>query len=389
MSETTTNSLRYRRARCTSDQSTWWKHWILAACGVLCFFTTAANGEDFGQAFSHTQKASTNVGDETYITISFSAFLAFCILSVVATIGYFSILEDRLMKRYLEEGMLVEAVVKSADFARGGNAGQWESRFASTKQNRMETEYVLFVEYDRPIAEGSYMTRIRKQIKAKEADINRPSHYTYSVDGHEESVHLDSPIQVQKMLQLLHDGDNVMNEGLGTIEMLVMPDFHKSGVSRRQVELANAPTARLSLIALIISGVGLALFCVRLAAKAISESQISDKTEDTNLVTFYMIGIFLVLLVLEILLVHCCMKKMFVEALEEEYLKGGDLVVPTEGDQDDSSLSTGSDFFLHVGRLPPDYKPDVVQEVQITSSLLPPHGDAVTSTCPMPSNVDP
>lgn len=245
------------------------------------------------------------------------------------------------MRRYLEEGEVVEAAVIAADFARGGNGIQW----GAAKSDRLETEYVLFVEYNRPIAEGSYMTRVRKQIKAKEADITRPCHYTYCCEGHEESVVLSSPIQVQKMLQLLHDDENGIyrNQGLGTVEMLVMPDFHKSGVLRPHVERCNTRRHKFSMAALVFSGIGLALFCVRLAAKSISFSKLNDSTLDTNLITLAMMGIFSLLVLLQMMVIHFCLQKVFVDALENEYLKSGDLV---PFDEDDSSLSTGSDFFL-------------------------------------------
>ena len=307
---------------------------------TLLSFVVGSTAEDYGRAFSNTKNGGKN-SDETIIVMAFSAFIAFCILSVLATIMYFSFLEDRLMKRYLEEGEGVEAAVIAADFARGGNGKQW----GADKSDRLETEYVLFVEYNRPIAEGSYMTRVRKQIKAKEADITRPCHYTYCCEGNEESVVLSSPIQVQKMLQMLHDDENGFNknQGLGTVEMLVMPDFHKSGVLRAQVERCNSRRHKLSMAALLFSGIGLSLFCVRLAAKAISSSKLDDNTTDTNLITVAMMGIFSVLVLLQITVIHFCLQTAFVDALEDEYLKSGDLV-PI--DEDDSSLSTGSDFFL-------------------------------------------
>lgn len=300
-------------------------------------------GEDFGQAFSHTENARKS--DETYIIISFSAFLAFCILSVIATIGYFSVLEDKLMKRYLDEGEIVEAVVVSAEFARGGaNTGQWRG----AESDKLSTEYVLFVEYMKPICEGSYMTKIRKQVKAKEKDIIWPACFSYSVEACEEAVPLDSPLEVQRMLRMMHDDEKAAknSEGLGKLEMLVMPNFHKSGISRRQVERSNGYRHRLSTLALVFSGFLLAAFCVRLAAKAISNTEDNDQ-DDTNLMTCYMSGVFAVLLSVEIVLLHCCLNKTFVDALEEEYLQSGDLV-PI--DEDDSSLSTGSDFFLGKSR---------------------------------------
>ena len=307
---------------------------------TLLAFVVESAAEDFGREFSNTKNGSNN-GDETKIIMAFSAFIAFCILSVLATVVYFSFLEDRLMQRYLEEGQAVEATVIAADFARGGNGKQW----GAAKSDRLETEYVLFVEYNRPIAEGSYMTRVRKQIKAKETDIIRPSQYANSCEGNDESVVLSSPMQVQRILQMFHDEENGIgkNQGLGTVEMLVMPDFHKSGVLRQQVERCNSRRHKLSLMALACSGIGLALFCVRLAAKSISSSKMNDSITYTNLVTLAIMGIFSALVLLQMMVIHFCLQKALVDALEDEYLKSGDLV-PVE--EDDSSLSTGSDFFL-------------------------------------------
>ena len=195
------------------------------------------------------------------------------------------------------------------------------------------------------------MTKVRKQIKAKEDDVvwkrnNLVPCYSNTCEHCEESIPLDSPLQVQRMLQMLHDDEEAKKNpnGIGKIEMLVLPDFHKSGVSKRQVERANGNRYRLSTAALILSGLGLSAFCIRLAAEAISHSQVVDTNNaSTNVVTAYITLVFAGLVILEMVLVHCCLNKAFVDALEEEYLKSGDLV-PV--DEDDSSLSTGSDFFL-------------------------------------------
>jgi hypothetical protein len=312
---------------------------------ALSVSTRCVLAEDLGQSLSHTENGIKNMGDESYIIIAFSAFLAFCTLSVVATISYFSFLEDRLMKRYLEEGEVTEAIVVSAEFARGFK-GAWGS--SGNKADASATEYVLFVEYNKPIAQGSYMVRVRKQVKALADDVAWGRNglvYSYSKNM-EQADDLDSALQIQRMLRLLHDDEAARKgpDGLGKLDMLVLPEFHKSGVSRRQVERANGNRNMLSSMALVISGLGLSAFCVRLAAVAISNSQIADFTNaDTNMVTLYMILSFAAMVILEVLLVHCCLRKTLEDALEEEYLQGGDLV-PV--DEDDSSLSTGSDFFL-------------------------------------------
>ena len=127
---------------------------------ILIFSCCLVSGEDFGQAFSHTENGSKG-GDETYIIATFSAFLAFCILSVVASIGYFSSLEDTLIRRYHEEGELVEATVVAAEFARGRTGGtRWNNKQSA---ENMETEYTLFVEYTRPLADNTYVMTVRKQ----------------------------------------------------------------------------------------------------------------------------------------------------------------------------------------------------------------------------------
>jgi len=310
---------------------------------VLSVCTVSIKGEDFGQSFSHTTNGSNNAGNEVIITMAFSAFLAFCILSADAAICYFCYLEDKLMKRYLEEGGLVHAAVVAADFARGGNANP----YGKVSSDRLEREYVLFVEYNCPIEESSYMARIRKQIKAKEADIKRTDHFSYRCEGYEDLAVLDSPIQVRKMLQMFHDDENgiIKNQGLGTVEMLVMPHFHKSGILKPHVERVTSRRHRTSMAALITSGVGLALFCARLTAKAISSSGMNGQIGGgTNLITAYMMGIFSILVLFQMLLLHFCLHKALVGALENEYLNSGEMV-PLD-DEDDSSLSTGSDAFL-------------------------------------------
>jgi hypothetical protein len=313
---------------------------------AISVWTRCVKAEDLGQVLSHTENGSKNMGDERYIIMAFSAFLAFCILSVVATISYFIFLEDRLMKRYLEEGEVVEAVIVSADFARGFK-GAWGS--SDNNADASATEYVLLVEYTKAIAQSSYTTKVRKQVKAMEDDImwRRDGLVScYSSKNMDPTEDLDSSLQIQRMLQTLHDDEAARKSphGVGKIDMLVLPEFHKSGLSRRHVERANGNRNMLSTMALIFSGLGLSAFCVRLAAVAISNSPIADFTKaDTNTVTLYISLSFAAIVVLEVLLVHCCLRKTLENALEEEFLRGGDLV-PV--DEDESTVSSGSDYFL-------------------------------------------
>lgn len=305
---------------------------------------SVVQAEDFGQAFSHTENGSRGSGDETYIVASFSAFLAFCILSVMASISYFSTLEETLIKRYQEEGELVEADVVSAEFVRAGTGTRrWNNNNQQTEN--LETEYTLFVEYKHAMADNSYVTTVRKQVKAREGDIKNLNLFTLSTDGYEEGVSFEHAMELRDMLKAFGDDHTDGHKGdLGKIDMLVMENFPLSGLSRNHVERSRSTRFRLPSIALFMSGIGLAIFCIRLAAQAIANSDIHDEKKNVNLVSLYLIGVFVLLIGLELVILHCCLKKTLVAALEEEYLKSGELI-PSE-DIDDSSLSTGSDFFL-------------------------------------------
>ena len=343
--------------------------WMLASTISGC------RAEDYGQAFSHLSNVNVNNGeDETYIIIMFSAFLAFCILSVVAMVSYFSFLEDRLMKRYLAEGEEVEATIVSAEFARGGNAVEW----GAVKSDRMETEYILFVEYNRTIAEGTYVTTIRKQIKVKECDIIRPKYYTYEVDGVEESAPLESSIEIKKMLQMLHNGNGARGgDGVGRVKMLVLPEHHRSGISKCQAERANTWQSKFSMLALILSAIGLAVFCVQLAANAITTTNINMHQRTSDEISLYMIGIFTILVFIEVLLIHCCLKHSFEETLENEYFNSGELVTTPYYPDEESTLSSGSDFFL--GGSPTEF-------TNMPSLNTQQPGGPWTSTCPIPAS---
>ncbi len=117
-------------------------------------------------------------------SLLFGCFISF----FGAVVGYFSLLEDELFKRYQREGDIVYAQVVSYEFTRRGAdvkccdvhalTSMASQKEANTEQHRSNFEYVVVVEYERqhyhPMnvngIQEMYKTRIRKRVKAQEGD---------------------------------------------------------------------------------------------------------------------------------------------------------------------------------------------------------------------------
>jgi hypothetical protein len=291
---------------------------------------------------------------EWYMVLAFSLMFGFFISLFGATIAYFSVMEDLLMRRYIKNGELIRGDVMSVGFSRGGG------RVGACSRSQQRAEYITFVEYTRQLS-TNYTVRVRKQMKAKETDFERPLLPASSAMlkiikvkfGDEESEHEEDsdPAHCDEAHCYQSYGDSLPVNALGTfptpdtIELYILPDYPKSGYPRRQVERYCSCRYRLSTAMLIAFNFALASFCARLAAEAI------DDLEDIGQrrIGRYTIGIFAALVVMQVPLIHCCMQGLFSDALREEYLESGEFV--PIGREDDSTLSSaGSDAYLNMTR---------------------------------------
>lgn len=335
---------------------------------IVCFacrFPVATSDEDKAEDTLDDVIFSDKTDTEWYMVVFFSFMFGFFIILFGVMIAYFSVMEDLLMRRYIEKGELIRGDVMSVEFARGGG------RVGVCSQSRQSTEYITFVEYTRQLS-TNYTVRVRKQMKLKETDFVRPllpgsSAMLKSMKVRVEDEESDQEGDSDEAHYGAHCYESYDDSGpvnkLGTfptqdtIELYVLPDYPKSGHPRHQVERGCSGRYRLSTAAFIAFDFALAAFCTRLAMEAIGDLDDMEKRK----IGQYAIRIFVVLVVMQVPLIHCCMQKLFSDALREEYLESGEFV-PIEND--DSSLSSAaSDAYLTMTRC---ISPMVVHESPVS-----------------------
>jgi hypothetical protein len=268
-----------------------------------------------------------------------------------AMIAYFSVMEDLLMRSYINKGELIRGDVMSIEFAHGGG------RVGACSNDQQFVVYTTFVEYTRHLS-TNYTVRVRKQMRANEADFVRPllpgSNSMLKVEvGDEESAHEKDSDEAHRDEDHCYKayGDSFpvnacdMLPFPGTMELYILPDYPKSGHARREVEKYCSYQYRFLTAMLIAFDFALAAFCARLAAEAIDNLENLGKQRGGRCA----IGIFVAFVVMQLPLIHCCMRRVFSDALRDEYLESGEFV--PIGREDDSTISSaGSDAYLNITR---------------------------------------
>ena len=302
--------------------------------------------------------------DSWFMLLLMSLLFGFFITLFGAWVGYFSTLEDKLMRRYWMEGETVVARVISSDFARCGGSNTMNDCTAANEMTSdhfhpsvANPEYLCFCEYDRNLAHN-YAVRIRKQCKARAWDFvltPRPGsermimalkrETSQRVDENcNEITFVELPDQPEACCAGADDDDGECGGRAAPpdrkfLEMLILPGHELSALPKKAVQRACSLRYRFSTAGLVLFDVFLALCCIYWAIHEVLS--LEDDSQRTR--GWCAIAAFLVLVALEVPLIHTCCHGMLVDALKEEYLDSGDFV-PLQDDA--SSLSSGSDLNL-------------------------------------------
>ena len=307
------------------------------------------------------QNRSQDPAEEWYMVLVFSLLFGFFITLFGTAVGYFSYLEDSLLRRYRDEGETITARVVSVEFARaGGRQGLlWGGA------GKDDPEYNLFVEYDRHLRD-TYLVRIRKQVKARLSDFSTPlPPHTTTPSPKPSGIFqtpprvapfVESPKQQQQQHQHQHlnppqkdwfEQYSLQNTSVSAsslvathhlLELLVLPGHEKSGFPKNQIHRSCGLRYRLSTVSLIAFDFALAAFCTWLAATSGLDLDI-----DHRRIGWYAFAAFFLLILLELPCVYLTMHEMFVQALLDEYLENGEYIhLPC----DDSTISSKSDMYL-------------------------------------------
>eukprot|EP00957_Ditylum_brightwellii_P076940 5848010-Ditylum_brightwellii.AAC.1 len=113
---------------------------------------------------------------EWYAILLFSLIFGYMITLFGVVVGYVSFKEDRLLRQYRDDGLVIKADVLSADLIRNAQ-GMTTNQGVNSKTSLIaEAEYSILVQYITLLTD-SYPVRIQKQLKARGSDIiekNKP-----------------------------------------------------------------------------------------------------------------------------------------------------------------------------------------------------------------------
>ena len=282
------------------------------------------------------------VDGEWIMAVLISLIYALCVSFLGGALGCLAELEDSIMKRYYEEGQVVNANIISTEFARGSNASGGGACVSDG-----HIEYTAVVEYYR-MTSADYRIKVRKQLRVRESDVISPHHSALNafktskgkskkrspkIEIHVDTEALQKNNHLQASQEIFFRKIALENR---TLDLLVLPEHPKSGYPQNAVERAGSLRYRSTSLSLVAVTVLLAAYFLRMSALKIFEQE----DEGQWRIGWTIFWIFVVLIVLQMPVIYYLLNTLLKKSMEEEYYELGGLM-PTA--QDDSSLSSRTD----------------------------------------------
>ena len=294
---------------------------------------------------SNIDAAELGSNDEIFLFFIF-LFFAFSVSLFGSFLSYVSYLDDRIMQLYVEEGNLVEGEVVATEFM----------KFSSSQK-----EYFVTIEYSHLLSEN-YPIRIRKQLRVLGGDFFHqganpsdlcsnidPCAFNCTIEGNNTTIIPRSRIEIVARKDSFFESFQ-FDHGK-KLELLVLPNHHLSALPARQVERRLSSRYRLFSLSFVLSAIMIAVFCFRLAAPLLrvdgaeGSGYPSIIPQSSSLNALLINFIFVMIALAPIPCIHYFLHEPIQHSLECEYFEmGGEII---KGGQDDSSLSSRSDFGYH------------------------------------------
>ena len=297
--------------------------------------------------------------DEIFLFFIF-LFFACCVSLFGSFLSYVSYLDDKIMKLYVDEGNLVEGEVVATEFTRGAYAGDEDT---GKNFNNVQKEYFVSVEYPFLLSEN-YPIRIRKQLRVLEGDFFHPGQNPTGCapclfnfpSGDTSGENVVTPT-TKSRIEIIASRDSFFKsfqfDHGKNLQLLVLPNRHLSALPARQVERRLSTRYRLFSISFVVAAILIAVFCFRLAAPLLQQQVYGEEEEGRwyipsiiatqSPLNFLLINFaFVIIALAPIPCIHYLLHELIQHSLEGEYFEMGGEVI--NGGQDDSSLSSRSDF---------------------------------------------
>lgn len=266
----------------------------------------------------------------------------FCILIAVlmsfiaVVIGYYSWLEDILMKDYLQSAVIHEATVLTAEFSRAATTTKPTSSCVPD-ESATQSEYVARVEYRVSVPKTKQKTIVRKQVKVFASDFKKASGGSSSDIPHAIAIEFAASFPVH--LTDDHDLESVVQGQ--EVEVLVMPDFSRSGLPRSQVMRTCSLSYRLPTIGFLVFLLVMAGACFYLGV-ILSPEELRPAALAIHHLALL---VWVVVVLTEISLVVGVWGSSMNDGVKQIYLEGGDYVRISH---DDTTISSGDDSYLRI-----------------------------------------
>ena len=261
------------------------------------------------EVLSGTETAEILEGsDDACIIGLFCLLFALFVSFVAVVVGYYSFLEDDLMKEYLQNATVHEAAVLTADFSRAATTNDPSSM--CTRQEHAQSEYLANVEYH-VVMKDQKRLLIRKEVKVFAVDFKKAS-------GSSSDIPHAIDIEFSPTCPSMREDDLLSDFGGQEVDVLVMSGYARSGLPRSQVLRTcslsyRLPTAGLLVFLLVVAGGCLYTGVKMLIPAAWATYQLA-------------LTILALVLLIEVGLVVGCWGKCMRDGVHEIYLNGGEFV---------------------------------------------------------------
>ena len=325
---------------------------------TIFFLLEETRAEQENIAYDGTSDGGLGSDDEIILLFIF-LFFAFCVSIFGSFLLYVTYLDDLIMKLYRAEGNIIEGEVVRTEFSTNPN----DDIGIAGNQN-IQKRHVAAIEYSIIISE-TYPLRIRKLLRVLECDLFPQDQHRdiSSRNKNNQNVFDDNTIRSKagRVVEILVSRDSFFkscqfDQGR-KLPLLVLPNQPLSALPARQVERRLSARYRFSSMGFVIAAILVAVFCFRLATPLLAHMLHGEDGTETRgyvpsitggsaIFDSLLMNIFFATLALSpTLCIHHLFYDFLQYSLEKEYFETGADVI--KGDQDDSSLSTWSDFRGH------------------------------------------
>jgi hypothetical protein len=293
---------------------------LVSVVMVSLWFLSAATAEE----------APETVDPTDYVIPIMTIICAFCLSSIGIVVASYANLEEQLFRSYLRNGVVVPAKVIATDAVRGRRL-QTEECCSQQQPTEPELEYVSVVRYDYKKQEHEndfYTTAVQKQVTALGGDYYVTQFYEPQI-----KIHIDLCDMSDRRQGVSDSAEQFERQ----IDLLVYPNFPRSGVPRRQIQRSLEWEYRIPTYAFSVGMITAALLFSYLGIVSLPNFVSMPTDQFCNKLL-----ILSTLVLLPLVLSQLFLRSWMLNMMQDEFL--GDVAAVLESDQSLFTISTKGSF---------------------------------------------